>query len=94
MQSAEQILVIIVSTTLTLFLILAIVLFVKLIQIIGHLKRLTQKAEELAGKAEAVTAFFERTQPTVALSNLVSNIANTVFSKHHKKSAKEQKEDE
>lgn len=81
MQSAEQILVIIVSATLTLFLIALIVLAVKLIQIIQHIKHLTEKAEQIADRAEAVTEFFERTAPGVALGRLISNITDAILKK-------------
>jgi predicted PurR-regulated permease PerM len=86
LDSAEQILVIIVSTVLTIFLVALIVLIIKLIQIIQHIKKLTEKAEQIADKAEAVTDFFERTAPSVAIGRLVSNIAESVFKKTKKRS--------
>ncbi len=76
-----KILVIILATTLALFLVLAIIVMINLIQVAAALKRISRKAEEIADKAEAVTDFFDRASTPMALGRFLSNIAETV-SKH------------
>lgn len=78
-----KILVVILSATLALFLILAIVAVIKVIQVFSSLKRITTKAEEIADKAEAVTDFFEKSAAPLALTRFLTNVADVV-SKHKK----------
>lgn len=73
-----KILVIILAATLAIFLVLAIVLMIKLIQVAAGLKRISRKAEDIADKAEAVTDFFDRASTPVALGRFLSNIADAV----------------
>lgn len=77
-----EILVIILSATLALFLILGIVLIIKLIQIASGLKRITVKAEEVVDKAEAVTELFEKTAAPIAIGRLLSNITDMIGRKN------------
>lgn len=79
------VLVIILSSFLGLFLILGIVLLVKVIQIVGQIKRITEHAEQVADRAEHMAAFFEKTATPVALVKLVSNLAEVVQKKAKKK---------
>lgn len=88
MEDAQTILVIILASALALFLILAIVAVVKLIQLLTQLKRLTDKAEKLADRAENVTEFFKYTAGPAAIGKLLSNISETVH-KHRNKSKKD-----
>ena len=85
MDNAETILIIILSTTLTVFLILGIIAMVKVNAILGHLKVISEKAEALATTAENVGEFFKYTAGPAAIGKLVSNISDAVF-KHNKKS--------
>jgi hypothetical protein len=89
MDTASQILLIIVSATLTLFLVVGIVALIKTIQVMNHLKRITEKAESIADKAEAVGEFFQKTAGPAAITKLVSNIVHAVHDK--KESKKENK---
>jgi len=73
-----KILVIILSTTLAIFLIASIVLVVKLIQVAKHLNNITAKAEEIADKAEAVSEFFGRSAAPLAIGKLLGSIAEAV----------------
>ena len=82
--TALKILVIILSTTLAVFLIVSIILVVKLIQVAKHLNNITAKAEEIADKAEAVTEFFGRSAAPLAIGKLLGNIADAV-SRNNKK---------
>lgn len=80
---AERVLVVILSSALALFLLLAIVATVKIIQILNHLKSITEKAEHLADTAESVGEFFRYTAGPAAVAKFLSNITDTVF-KHRK----------
>ena len=79
------VLVIILSSFLALFLILAIVLAVKLIQIVKQVKHIVDQAEQVADRAEHISAFFERTATPVAILKLVSNISETLQKKVKRK---------
>lgn len=83
MENAEQILVVMLSTALALFLVLGIVAVIKLIQILNHLKHISEKAEKLASTAETVGEFFKYTAGPAAVGKLITNISEAVF-KHHK----------
>lgn len=85
MGDAERILVVILSSALAVFLLLATIATVKIIQVLNHLKNISEKAEKLANTAETVSEFFKYTAGPAALGKLVSNISEAVF-KHHKKS--------
>ena len=84
MNTTEQVLLIILASALAVFLVLSIVIAVKTIQIMNHLKRLTEKAEGIADKAEAVTSFFQASAGPVAITKLVANIVSTINAKHNK----------
>ena len=84
MDTASEVLVIIVSVTLAIFLILASVATVKLIQILNHVKHITEKGEKLADTAEAVGHFFQVSAGPAALAKLVANIAHSFTTKKRK----------
>ena len=85
MGNAEQILVVILSSMLAIFLILAIVATAKLIQVLDHLKSISEKAEKLANTAETVGEFFKYTAGPAAIGRLISNVSESVFKHHNKK---------
>lgn len=61
---------------LAIFLILGIVATVLIIKILKHVRHITEKAEQITDKAEAVTAFFQHTTGPIAIGKLISNIFN------------------
>ncbi len=79
------VIVIILSVFLALFLIAAIILLVKIIQIVKQLKKITSQAEQVADRAEHISAFFEKTATPVALLKLIANISDTVHKKVRRK---------
>lgn len=83
--TSEELLVIILSTTLAIFLFLAIIATIKLIQVLNHLKRITETAEKLANTAESVGEFFKYTAGPAAIGRFISNISESVM-RHNKKS--------
>ncbi len=75
---AERVLIIILASTLSVFLVVAIIALIKVIQIFDSIKRITQKAEKLTEGAEAIGEFFKDVNGDLALSRLVHNIAHFV----------------
>ncbi len=67
MNTSEQILVIILSTFLAIFLLLGIIVLVKVIQIIDKIQALTEKTEQVIEKAGAITSMLGKTSLVGAL---------------------------
>lgn len=86
MGDPERTLVMILASALAVFLLLAIIATVKIIQILNHLKSISEKAEKLADAAENIGQFFTYTGGTAAIGKLISNI---VESFHNRKKTKE-----
>ncbi len=80
-----DILVIILSSALGLFLIAAIVLTVSLIKLVKQLRAISSKAEEIVDDVEAVSGFFRKTAGPVAVTSFVSNIVSKVAELSKKK---------
>ncbi len=76
MTTVEQALLIILSTCLAIVLVLTIIIAVKIIQILKHIRIIVAKAENIADKAEAVSDFFQQTAGPTAIVKLISNIFN------------------
>lgn len=83
MDSAEQILVIILSSVLAVFLVLGIILVVKLIQLANKMQEIADTAREVAGNVEAAADMLRKTAGPLALGKFFVNIAETVM-KHKK----------
>lgn len=79
------VLVIILSLFLAIFLIVGIVLLVKIVQIVKQVKHIIQQAEQVADRAEHISAFFEKTATPVALLKLVANISDSIHKKVKRK---------
>jgi hypothetical protein len=78
MDTASQILLIIVSTFLSLFLLVSIILLVKLIKLIKSVNRVAEKAEHLVDSAEAATELLRKTAGPVAVGKFIANIVESV----------------
>ena len=78
MEDAAYWLLIIVSATLSVFLILAIVALIYFIKLLSSLRRISAKAENVAESVEAAAETFERSAKPMAVLKLVSNIADSV----------------
>ena len=76
-------LLIVLSVTLVIFLIAAIVAVFKLISVLNSMKRVAEKAEKLADSAAAVGEFFSKATGPMALGKMLGNV--TDFIKHRKK---------
>jgi hypothetical protein len=73
MANAETILVIILSTTLAIFLVLGIIALVKINHILDHVNKITEKAEKLADQAEHVGDFLKNTTTSAAITKIVAS---------------------
>ena len=56
-----------------------------LVRIARLAKRITEHAEQVADRAEHVSAFFEKTATPVAIIKLVANLGNVLGKKGRKK---------
>lgn len=82
---AFEILVIILSIALAIFLILGIILLVGIIKLVGKLRKISEKAEEVIDDVEAVSGFFRKSAGPVAITGLISNIVSKVADYKDKK---------
>lgn len=88
MNADERVLVVLLSTALTVFLILGIIALVKVIQILDKVKKITDKAEDLADKAEAIGDFFQKTAGPATLIKTIGKIARSFKQKTNSKEEK------
>ena len=82
--TAQQILVIVLASMLALFLILSIVIAILVIKVLKVVRRITEKAELIADKAEHVADFFQKSAGPTSLIKLISNLVHTVQGKDKK----------
>ena len=71
-------LLIVVSSTLAVFLVLASIALIFFIKLLSSLRRISAKAENVAESVEAAAETFERSAKPMAVLKLVSNIADSV----------------
>ena len=72
--TSYDILVIMLSVMLAIFLLLSIVVMVMVIKVLKHVRVIVDKAESIADKADHITAFFEKPAGPVAIGRLIGNI--------------------
>lgn len=80
-----QILVIILSTLLAIFLVLGIVIAVFVVKITKTVKRITQQAEQVVDRADYISTFFKQTATPIALLKLMTNVFDAIGKKGGKK---------
>lgn len=85
MENAETILVVILASFLAIFLVIAIIAGIKIIQVVNQLRHIITKAEAIADKAENAAAFFAKASGPAMFGKLIANIVETVSSKSKKK---------
>lgn len=88
MDSAFEILVILLSATLMIFLILGIILLVLCIKIAKHIKRISEKAETISGKAENIAEFLAKSAVPLAAGKLITAITEALNIKSTKRKKK------
>lgn len=79
-----EVLVVIISVVLGLFLIVSIVATLYIIKVLKAIKHLTDKAEQVAEKAENVTDFFKEARGPLSLLRVIKNVADMAQSKPKK----------
>lgn len=79
MNGYEQFLVVTLSTFLAISLILTIVLLVLVIKLVKTVRRITEKAEHLADKADAVGDFFKHAAGPVSLGRAIATVVENVI---------------
>lgn len=84
MDTAFQIIVIILSSFLGLFLILNIIFMVFAIKLVRSVRRVSQRAELLTEKAEAVSEFMQHAAGPVLVGKLFANLSDILFKKQAK----------
>jgi cell shape-determining protein MreC len=84
MDTAQSILVIILSSFLAIFLILSIVLAAALIKLVKKMQTVADKAHDIVDNVESAADMFRKTAGPLALGRFFVNVYETV-SKHKKK---------
>lgn len=79
MNGYEQILVVVLATFLSIFLLLGITLLVLVIKIVKTVRRITDQAEHFAAKAGAVSEFFQHAAGPMSVGRALTTIADTFF---------------
>lgn len=74
MDTAAEILVIIVSSILAIFLIVLVVAVVYFVKILKQVRRITERAETVAGSVEAAASTFERAASPLAVIKIIGSI--------------------
>ncbi|HVS78766.1 MAG TPA: hypothetical protein VHD84_00545 [Candidatus Saccharimonadales bacterium] len=74
MNTASEILVIIVSAILAVFLLVLIIALVYVVKILKQVKQVVSRAENVAGSMEAAASAFERTASPLAVLRVIGNI--------------------
>ena len=85
MDNTEQILIILLSSVLTIFLVLCIVATVYVIKLIKSVQRISAKAEALTDKAEAVSEFVQHAAGPVLVGKVLAGISDHFFSSKSKR---------
>jgi hypothetical protein len=88
MTGYEQVLVIILSTFLAIFLLLGIVVLVMVIKVVSSVRRVMEKAEQLTDKAGAIGEFFTSATGPLMAARVMSFVSDTLFRKKSKHSTK------
>lgn len=91
MDTADQTLVIILSSALAVFLVLAIIAAVKFIQLLNTLKRLTDRAEHIAEAAESIGESLKNGANSVLATRLLSKLFEAVSKRQAKKNKSKSK---
>jgi hypothetical protein len=78
MNGYEQFIAVTLASVLALFLLFGIIVLIMVIGIINRIKRIAEKAENIADKAEAVGDFFKTASGPFLLAKFLKNMRNVV----------------
>jgi hypothetical protein len=85
MENAQTILVIFLSVVLAIFLLLSIVLLTICIKIANHVKRISEKAEQLTDRAEDIADFFGKAATPLAIGRIIAKVSDIIKSRSGKR---------
>lgn len=85
MENAQEILIVLLSSVLIVFLIINIIFFVYAIKLVKSVKRISMKAEALTDKAEAVSEFVQHAAVPVLAGKILAGVSDMFFSKKSKR---------
>ncbi len=85
MHNAEQILVIILSSFLAIFLLLGIAFLAIAIKVIKSVKRVSVKAEHLVDRAESITEFMSHAAKPMSIAYTLANLYDRTFKRQSRK---------
>ncbi len=88
MNGYEQILVVVLAGFLAIFLLLGIVLLIFLIQVVKSVKRISEKAEHLAERADNVSEFIEHAAAQLTIGRFIGTLSGLLTRKQAKKGKK------
>jgi uncharacterized membrane protein len=74
MNTASEVLLIIVSAVLAIFLLVLIAAIIYVVKILRQVKRITERAETVAGSVEAAASAFGRTAAPLAVLKIIGKI--------------------
>lgn len=94
MEDSTRILVIFLSCALAVFLILGVFVLIKVLQILIYIKQISEKAVNLADKAEAVGEFFEKSATPLAVAKLIAKTVDGFLGRKRRKSKRRSDYDE
>lgn len=84
-ETSLTILVVILSVTLLVFLILGIIALVKFNKILGDVKQMTEKAENIVEKVDSVATMIQKAAGPATIAKIFSGVfENFKFGKHNK----------
>lgn len=86
MNTAEQIILVILAAVLAIFLMLAITAIVAVIKLVRTLREIAEKAEKVVTSAESVTELFRKASGPMTILHFVRGVADAVAK--HKESRK------
>jgi hypothetical protein len=85
MNTAFDVLVIVLSSLLGIFLILSIIVAIFVMRLVAAMKRIVAKGEQVVDSAEAAAELFKKAAGPLGLLKTLSNILETVVKHKHSK---------
>jgi hypothetical protein len=81
MDNTERVLVVILASALAVFLVLAIVIAIKVIQILNKAQKIAEQAEVIADKASTAASMLKSAAGPLAILKIFTGIGEAVFHK-------------
>lgn len=80
MNTAEQIILVILAAALATFLVMAIVVAANVIRLVKALREIAERADRVIGSAESVAELFKKASGPMTILHFVRSIADSVMS--------------